>query len=502
MHRPRLAPLVVPSAIAACWLLMAVAYLWVPPAWPLVMLGAWSLLGALVVVTITPQWQLFGPALVRVDGRSDQVALTFDDGPHPVHTRAILDHLDAAGARATFFLVGRQVERQPEVAREIVRRGHQVAQHGHDHRWQHIFSPAWLADDFERAVLGVQRATGRVPRFYRPPVGVTTPEVLDVCRPAFRFAAWSLRPFDGKIPDADLVRERVRSKIRGGDIVLLHDTARHGRFDPPAVRALPGILADLTERGLRSVTLAELTGEPAYLEELPVPGPPRRRVSSIPIWVACTLVMAVVCSSACAFGAETEPPLPPSLVEAAAKLTEATTVQARFEQTKTSILFAEPVVQKGQLLLRRADGRLLWLYDDGPAVLMADGRFFPASADAPADPAQQGGFGIPGGGDLVSLFEGMFSLNTEVLGRFFFAADLGDGRFELKPKGEETAALFNRVVLTVAGDPLAVRRVEMYESTGDRTVLAFDQVRIDEAIPGDRLQTPAERAASTAPASP
>lgn len=502
MSRSPLAALVVPSAIAACWLGMGLVYFAAPTAWPLLMLGVWCLLAALVVVTITPQWQLFGPALVRVAGRGGLVALTFDDGPDPVHTRTILDHLDAAGARATFFVIGQEVERRPEVAREIVRRGHQVAMHGHDHRWQRIFHPAWLADDFERAVLAIQRVTGRVPRWFRPPVGVATPEVLDVCRPAFRFAAWSLRPFDGKLPDPDLVRDRVRSKIREGDVVLLHDAARHGRFAPPAARALPGILADLEERGLRSVTLAELTGEPAYLEDLPVPRPPRRRRNPIPLWVACTVLAAVVCSSACAFGAEAEVDLPPGLVEAAAKLTEATTVQARFEQTKTSILFAEPVTQTGTLQLRRSDGRLLWTYDDGPAVLMADGRFFPAGADVKPDEASAGGFGVPGGERLVQLFEGMFTLDIDVLGRFFVGTDLGEGTFELKPKGADAAALFSRVVLEVGGEPLAVRRLTMHESTGDTTVIAFTEVRIGEQLPADRFMTPTERAAAPPPASP
>jgi len=477
---------------------MALVYLVAPGAWPLLMLGVWCLLGVLVLVTITPQWQLFGPALVRVPGRPGQVALTFDDGPDPVHTRAILDHLDAAGARGTFFVIGEEVERRPEVAREIVRRGHQVAMHGHDHRWQRIFSPRWLADDFERAARTIQRVTGGVPRFFRPPVGVATPEVLDVCRPSFRFVAWSLRPFDGKIPDPDLVRARVRSKIREGDIVLLHDAARHGRFQPPAVRALPGILADLEERGLRSVTLSELTGEPAVLEDLPVPRPVRRRRTTIPLWVACTAVAAVVCSSACAFGADG---LPATLVEAAGKLDEATTVQARFEQTKTSVLFAEAVVETGSLLLRREDGRLLWSYDGGPAVLMADGRFYPAGTDAQASEGA-GGFGIPGGDKLAELFEGMFTLDIDVLGRSFSGSDLGEGRFELRPLGDDVGALFARVVLEVGGAPLAVRRVEMDESTGDRTVIAFSEVKIGEPLPPERFLTPAERAATQPPPSP
>lgn len=497
MGRSVLAKAVIPSAIVACWAMMLVVLCFLPSAWPLLMLAAWSLLGALVLATLVPGWQLFGPIVARIPGRPGMVALTFDDGPHPSHTRAILDALEAAGARGTFFLVGHAVERFPDLAREILVRGHQVAQHGFQHRWQLIFSPRKLADDFARAVRAVQLATGRAPRWYRPPFGIATPEILDVVRPAFRLAGWAVRPFDGGTPDADEVRRRVASKIQAGDIVLLHDAARDERSEPPAVRALPGILRDLGARGLRSVTLAELACEPAYLEDLPVPHPPRRRRSPIPGWVAWTVAAMVACSSACAFGAEPDSAgLPATLVAAASELGKATTVQARFRQTRTSILFVDPVVQEGTLLLRRTDGRLLWIYDDGPAVLMAGGRFHPVGS--PDEPAGEGAtsFGMPGGGDLVALFEGLFVLDPAILGRYFVGRDLGDGRFELKPRQQSAAALFSLVTLEVGGSPLAVRRVQMDEPTGDRTEIAFSEVRTGEPIPDERLRTPAEREAA------
>jgi peptidoglycan-N-acetylglucosamine deacetylase len=495
MRRHPLAAFVVPSGIAACWFGLALVWVLQPAAWPALMVAVWSLVGVVIVVSMNPNWQIFGPALVRAPDAGGQVALTFDDGPDPAHTREVLDQLDAADARATFFVVGRAVRAAPELTREILERGHQVGHHSETHRWQLVFSPPRMLADFRAGLASIAEVTGRIPRFFRPPVGIATPEVLELAWLGFRFAGWSVRPFDGRPGRSAEVRRRVSSKIRAGDVVLLHDTARRGGGPPPALGALPGILEDLRARGLRSVTLAELTGEPAYLEESPLQDS-YRRLSRIPMLVACTVVAAMICSAACAFGAEAIPSaLPDSLVTAAAELNEATTVQARFEQTRISILFAEPVVQTGSLLLRRSDGRLLWLYDGGPAVLMADGRFYPAGATAEEAGDQAGGFGMPGGGELVTLFEAMFTLDVAVLARFFSGRDLGEGRFELKPTTEASAALFVAVVLQVGGSPLALQRVEMSEATGDSTVVAFTEVKIDAPLDEDRFRTPAERSA-------
>jgi len=486
----------IPAVLLACWATLAVVWAVAPAAWP-ALLGAFGLL----VVTITiaslhPELRLFGDAVVRGPRDGGAVALTFDDGPDPAFTPAILDHLDAAGAKGTFFLVGEAVSRAPEVARAIVERGHQVANHGYVHRWQLIFTPGRLARDFVACNDAIAEATGRVPAFFRPPVGVLAPEVIDMVDAAgVRLAAWSLRPRDGTLSDPAEVRRRVSSKIQAGDIVLLHDTARHGRWDPPAVAALPGILEDLQQRGLRSVTLHELTGERAYVEDEPM-RPTGARRSPIPLLVATTLALLLGSTAARAFAGE--PGLPPALIEAATELAATTTVQANFEQTKTSVLFAEPVVATGRLSLRRTDHRIVWDYTDGVAVLLADGRVFPAGRSASElDPEEAAGVPMPGGAGLGELFGALFTLDAEALGRHFTGVDLGDGRFQLTPRTDRASALFTKVLLEVSGSPRALRRIEMDEATGDRTVVVFSDVVQGVELTDGRFQTPAERAAAS-----
>src|SRR3954454_1652131 len=101
-----------------------------------------------------------------------RVLLTFDDGPHPQGTPAVLDRLERAGTTATFFLVGEQVERDPALAREIRDRGHGIALHGHRHRNLLRVAPGALRDDYDRAQEVIAAATGVVCDTYRPPYGI------------------------------------------------------------------------------------------------------------------------------------------------------------------------------------------------------------------------------------------------------------------------------------------------------------------------------------------
>jgi peptidoglycan/xylan/chitin deacetylase (PgdA/CDA1 family)/outer membrane lipoprotein-sorting protein len=479
----------------------------VPAAPALTALLGCSLVGLVVYASLHPERGIFGPTVVRGPAASAAVALTFDDGPDPEHTPRVLDALAAGGARATFFLIGRRVLEQPSLARTIVERGHQVALHGHSHRWELMFFRRRLLQDLADSAAAVVAATGLRPRFYRPPVGIVAPEVHDAAEAVgARLVAWSLRPFDGAGLPPDDVHRRVSSKIRGGDIVLLHDARPMGasHMVPPAVAALPAILDDLARRGLRSVTLAELLGQDAYVSEstaVSTSAPLNARWSRLPLAVLATLILLGVLFARQAFaagaesGAGTEA-LPPALLDAAGKLAAHQTVRARFTQTKTSALFTEDVVRRGTLELRRSDGRLVWSYDGGPSVLMAGGRFYPAGVDSQqAGREGKDGWAMPGGGGLPELMSGMFGLDSAVLSRHFRARDLGAGRFELSPRGPQTAALFAKVVLEVSGEPLALRGVRMDEATGDRSVVAFEQVELDVAIPDDRFLTPVERSA-------
>jgi peptidoglycan/xylan/chitin deacetylase (PgdA/CDA1 family)/outer membrane lipoprotein-sorting protein len=478
---------VIPLALLICWAgLLAVGA--GAAAWP-VLPGALGLLaGVILIASMNAPWQLFGPALVRGPQSSGVVALTFDDGPDPEFTPAVLDALDAVGAKGTFFVVGSRVAAAPEVARGIVERGHQIGHHSYDHQWTKMFSRARLREDYERGARAIREAAGVVPRFFRPPVGIVAPEVLDMVASAgATVATWSVRPFDGRINDAPEVRRRVASKISAGDIVLLHDgSLRPGRV-PPAVAALPGILDDLKARNLRSVTLAEMTGTAAYLTETELTQPLPLRRSPLPVVVAATVFALILGTAISAQAAD----LPTTLITAAEELEKHPTVQAKFTQTKTSVLFVEPIVSTGELLLRRSDGRIRWSYDGGPAILLADGRVYPLGSDEHAD-----GIVLPGGTGFTAMFDALLTLDPEALAEHFTGTDLGEGRFSLVPRSDGARALFVRVELTIAGSPRVLQRVEMSEVTGDVTLIEFADVKPGVPLSADRFATPAERSKS------
>ncbi len=204
------------------------------------------------VGTAEPASQLFGPAIVRGPTDRPWVALTFDDGPDPDSTPVLLDALDAAGATATFFVLADRVTRWPELARRMAER-HEVALHG----LHHDASLAWTAPARGAAMLRearatVEQATGIELRWFRPPFGVMSPRVSQSVAGADLTLVWcSVRTRDGVGGTPDWLRRRCL-RAGPGDIVLLHEGPR------PARVALPGILEDLTARGLRTVTVGEM----------------------------------------------------------------------------------------------------------------------------------------------------------------------------------------------------------------------------------------------------
>jgi peptidoglycan/xylan/chitin deacetylase (PgdA/CDA1 family) len=186
------------------------------------------------------------------------VALTFDDGPSPEHTPKVLDLLDEAGVKATFFVIGEKVEAHPELVREIASRGHALGVHGHTHdRFLSLRSPKRVAEDLRLAIDAVERATGERPLLYRPPVGLTSPRIArGIERFEVLVVGWSLRALDGWAgAKPDRVAARVVRSIRDGDVVLLHDAAERDDHAPAGVAALPRILAALRDKGLSGVRL-------------------------------------------------------------------------------------------------------------------------------------------------------------------------------------------------------------------------------------------------------
>jgi len=216
--------------------------------------GALATVGSSVVLGSTqPGWQFFGPAVTRGDTQRPWVALTFDDGPDPASTPALLEALAQAGARATFFLLVDRAERHPELVRAIAA-DHEVGLHGLGHHpWLSIWSPKRGAAELLEACDRLAALTGARPYWYRPPFGVTSPRLARAVESAGLRTAWcSLRTFDGVLGTPESLRTKCMTATPG-DVVLLHEGP-----DRPAPDAMPRILRDLRVRGLRAVTLSEL----------------------------------------------------------------------------------------------------------------------------------------------------------------------------------------------------------------------------------------------------
>jgi len=242
----------------------------------LAVMGALSLGWGVLITTgvIFPWLEMYGRVVSRGPAGSARVALTFDDGPHPVTTRRVLEALAPTRHRATFFVLGEKARRHPDVLREIHASGHTLALHGDSHDWLHSFR--WSSSvraDILRAAAAVEAVTGARPRFFRPPLGHTSFTTVRGARLAgVTLIAWSSRGYDGlrgRSPEA--VVERVGRTLIDGAIVMLHDAAEHDDFEPASVRALPRLVALLDERGLTSVGLDVLLCDLAHSPSRYVP---------------------------------------------------------------------------------------------------------------------------------------------------------------------------------------------------------------------------------------
>ena len=188
------------------------------------------------------------------------IALTFDDGPHPEGTPAVLELLAAAGAKATFFLVGEQVRAFPELAERIAAEGHEVAIHGDRHRVMLRMAPAMIAADLDRAQATIGELTGQRPRFHRPPLGIYSYPGLRIARQQglepLLWSRWG-RDWSAK-STAGSISEMVTTDLSAGDVLLLHDADWYSDAGcwRNTVAALPTILERVNSSGLQFQTLS------------------------------------------------------------------------------------------------------------------------------------------------------------------------------------------------------------------------------------------------------
>jgi peptidoglycan/xylan/chitin deacetylase (PgdA/CDA1 family) len=222
------------------------------------LLTAAALAGAVhaapAVTAVTPLRRRLLPGLSGI-GTTDHVALTFDDGPDPRSTPRFLELLDRHRIKATFFLLGYMLNSARGLGREIADAGHDIALHGYFHRCLLVRAPVATYDDLARGRDLVAEATGRQPRWFRPPYGVLTTSTLTACRrldlTPMLWTSWG-RDWEAKATPQS-VFDTVNGTLAGGGTVLLHDsdcTSAPGSWRR-TIAALPRLIDEVDRRGLR-----------------------------------------------------------------------------------------------------------------------------------------------------------------------------------------------------------------------------------------------------------
>ena len=217
----------------------------------------------LVGLTQSPTNQLLGSVFAH-GGKAPEVALTFDDGPSQF-TEQVLDILKQQNVPATFFLVGKNVQRYPDLVRTEVADGHAIGNHTFTHPlWSAIRSSAELSRQLDMTREAIRSAHGPATVFFRPPHGWRTPWMIRECdKKGYKVVTWTIDPLDWTRPSPSAIVHRILARVKPGSIILLHD----GLETHPApiigntVTALSIIISELKKRGYRFVTVPELYAE-------------------------------------------------------------------------------------------------------------------------------------------------------------------------------------------------------------------------------------------------
>ena len=225
--------------------------------------------------------------IISVPMHEKVVAITFDDGPHPVFTREILKELERAHAKATFFMIGQQMELYPEVVKEVAAQGHVIGNHTYTHPFDlGTENDPGIRQELAKTEQLITRVTGQRPHLFRPPRGRREARVMAITREAgYRTVLWSVCADNSQPKTPEAMARHVLKHLRPGAIILVHDgTIPSRELD---VQATTIILREVEARGYRFVTVPELLDlnrkGPIGLNPLPIPAaPPLRLFASSP----------------------------------------------------------------------------------------------------------------------------------------------------------------------------------------------------------------------------
>jgi peptidoglycan-N-acetylglucosamine deacetylase len=241
----------------ALWLVLMFAFK--IPAWPAMIFIVLYLIAVIYGTTVLSA-QYFLPVKFEGSASDNSVALTFDDGPLKGKTEKILDILRDHNVKAAFFCIGYRAKKNPELIRRIHEEGHIIGNHSYWHSKSFdLQSSRSISKELQNTDEIVSGIVGLRLRFFRPPYGVTNPNVAAAVRKGgYTTIGWSVRSFDTIARNATRLLKRVSKSTRSGSVILLHDC-------DVTIEMLPALLQDLSKRGLKVVRVDELLNEKPYV---------------------------------------------------------------------------------------------------------------------------------------------------------------------------------------------------------------------------------------------
>jgi peptidoglycan/xylan/chitin deacetylase (PgdA/CDA1 family) len=216
--------------------------------------------------SISPTAQWYGQTFTGLPRGSRQIALTYDDGPNDPHTPRLLEILAKHNVPATFFLIGRYVQQRPDLAREIVKARHIVGNHTFTHPLLTFKDESEIKRELASCQAALQDAVDDHSNLFRPPFGGRRPAVLRIARElGLQPIMWNVTGYDWNAPPAAMIEEKVTSKIRGGDIILLHDGGHKqiGADRSQTVIATDRLITRYKNEGYEFVTIAQMMAKSA-----------------------------------------------------------------------------------------------------------------------------------------------------------------------------------------------------------------------------------------------
>jgi peptidoglycan/xylan/chitin deacetylase (PgdA/CDA1 family) len=208
----------------------------------------------------TAQW--YGRTFTGGIRGSNQIALTYDDGPNDPHTLKLLEVLAKHNVRATFFMIGRYVQQRPDIARAVAQAGHVIGNHTFTHPSLIFKSAAETRAELVDCRQALQDAIGEHSNLFRPPFGGRRPATLKIAHElGLRTVMWNVTGYDWTAPPAEVIEKKVMRQMRGGDVILLHDGGHRamGADRVQTVMATENLIRRYHDRGCEFVTVDKMT---------------------------------------------------------------------------------------------------------------------------------------------------------------------------------------------------------------------------------------------------